>query len=131
MQIWCRCIWLYKHLQVVTEKRYLSFTVRSLSTVHVHSTAGASVTHDWKMVNLMFSYNCIRGIWFGATVLKSDMLPALVTLQFCAAIDTVVLECSLYDALCSATVCYFMMLHVVLQGVHYMMLYVVLHCVIL
>ena len=89
------------------------------------------------MVNLMFSYNCIRGIWFGATVLKSDMLPAIVTLQFCAAIDTVVLECSLYDAVCSATGCYFMMhvvlqdvhyimLHVVLQGVHYIMLYVVL-----
>ena len=94
----------------------------------------------------MFSYNCIRGIWFGATVLKSDMLPAIVTLQFCAAIDTVVLECSLYDALCSATVCYFMMLyvvlkslhymmlHVLLQGVHYMMLYVMLqglHCIML
>jgi len=94
------------------------------------------------MVNLMFSYNCIRGIWFGATVLKSDMLPAIVTLQFCAAIDTVVLECSLYDAVCSATGCslydavcsatgcYFMM-HVVLQDVHYMMLYVVLQGVIL
>jgi hypothetical protein len=36
----------------------------------------------------MFSYNYIRGIWFLVAVLKCDTSPALVTLQFCTAIDS-------------------------------------------